>query len=379
MHCLYSYSRSRPPHAATTSSLAWSWRQWIAKTPNWSAQQQWDQWTGTRFMSPLMGGEGPLTTGVALTAETSFLSAGALPPNILCNLPARKVGGCGWQSCSEGMGNLTIHIGKMNAGNLFTWFILAEEMQRNFKEVNEHFSSSSVKCHESFDKTSPDLWFKTGRKMSSANVVWYAYKMRWPASQKTTLTILVLTRMRSVKFILHSNFECAFSVQSDLILNVQGMKHMYVPGKMLCSLCVHLLSVTYLHRCAHLQSWQTDERGRPVCQCLFSHPWHAPSVPLSHLPQHLHLLRGIHGNSRAAAAVTGGHQPAWCTIVSDSVRARHQFYTEYIHWYVVCGGNGGVMVLVTVSEPSTSSTQSTSTSMWCVCVCVCGEVMGGRG
>ena len=110
------------------------------------------------------------------------------------------------------------------------------------------------------------------------------------------------------------------------------------PSLSLSVACVYLMTAICPHRCAHLQSRQADEGGRPVRQHLLPCPRLAPPLPLPHLPQHLHLLCGVHGNGRTTT-VTAGDRPAWRAFLGDRFRAWHQLYAEYVHWYV-CVGRG---------------------------------------
>lgn len=76
-------ARNPPVPLKTTSSLVWSWRLWIGRTPTSFVPQRWERSEVRRSSSCLMAGEVPLTTGVPSTPETSSPWDGALWPNTL--------------------------------------------------------------------------------------------------------------------------------------------------------------------------------------------------------------------------------------------------------------------------------------------------------
>lgn len=76
-------ARNPPVPLRTTSSLVWSWRLWIGRTPTSFVLQRWERSEVRRSSSCLMAGEVPLTTGVPSTPETSSPWGGALWPSTL--------------------------------------------------------------------------------------------------------------------------------------------------------------------------------------------------------------------------------------------------------------------------------------------------------
>lgn len=70
----------------------------------------------------------------------------------------------------------TFCISNMNTGNLFTWYLSIDEIQR-IQEKPMGPSKTSIKCHQFPEKISPDLWcHQNWKEMSSADLAHHMCK-----------------------------------------------------------------------------------------------------------------------------------------------------------------------------------------------------------